>query len=794
MKTFQVYKNIKDSVYFDRMIAKGNLSHTLLVILLLPLVLTIAWLMGVLIEHILNLFNLHITFDCIKDGILWETYENYINPSVHPGSSFSHRLFMLLTGIIGIFLLNGILVSAIVSWVENRTERWKAGELHYDKKRWFQKNYALTNFVVVIGGNEMVPELVRQLLCADKTLFVLIMTNRDVPSLRKRLVSILKEDEERVVIYHGERTFIDDLSHLQIERANSIYVIGEQLDIEQSGSHHDVKNMECVKLMSQLLNNIKENTNDTTTSFSPILCRVMFEYQSSFSVFQFTDVNNSISSVLDFRPFNYYEAWAQNVLICPTLTPNIKTDDYLPLEGSCPISYDSEDIVHLIVVGMSRMGIALGIEAAHIAHYPNFIKNGKLRTKITFIDSVAKKEMQLLQGHYKEVFALSRWKYIEATDKNIFYRKSRRIFYDTEEKTWHDPLKDADSQSPYRDKDNYTLGEKIVDIDWEFIQGDLEMPAIQDYIRDAAQREHERLTIAICFPKDNASYAASLYLPDEVYEENNNVVQVLVYQPYGDAMCQSFKNRIEMKGNIPENHRNNFNLFLKLKAFGMMNSCYNIVKQQKMELAAEQLSQQYSITYEGRIGGRNSYRKKLGVDVALTAGKSMAAKQWSNNYAAAHLWTKLRSINWDGQSNIDMDNLTILAQLEHIRWNTEQLLLGYAPLLPEEQESIKEKLHYPDNVEFPNDELMQLSLNKEKIDPTQFTKLKKWLEAWKYFDEEREILKANMSHIDLCSYEVLEKIDKEAIKYDDDLTQILPLIYNRIKEIYDRPSNHTRAD
>lgn len=775
-------KKILNPVCFDRLLAKGHLSAYLLVFMLLfPLVIGGLGTIG-------QCFYSHCSWihSCswAKDGILWDTFENYIDFNGKLNVSFTHRLYLLLTGILGAVLLNGILVSIIVSWVEKRSERWRSGDLRYDKKRWFQSSYALNNYVVVIGGNEMVPELVRQIISDISPKYVLVMTNRDVASLRKRLVTLLGKDEEKVVIYQGERTLVEDISHLQIERADRVYVIGEQLDINQSGSHHDVKNMECVKLMSQLLLNNEEYIKRIKDSSEKLLCRVMFEYQSSFSVFQFTDVDDIISSVLDFRPFNYYEMWAQNVLICPSLKVDSATIKYLPLEGTSPITKDSDDTVQLIVVGMSRMGIALAIEAAHIAHYPNFVhKNmGNLRTRITFIDSIAKKEMQYIQGHYKELFALARWRYMEACDSNIYYKANCNMPYDANDSTWNNPLTDVDSHSPYRDTGNYSLGKNFIDIDWEFIQGDLEMPAIQNYIREAAIQQHVRLTIAICFPKDNASFAASLYLPDEVYDEKNNVVQVLAYQPYGDAMCDCFKNRVEMKGSTPYNHKNNFNQFAKLRAFGMVDSCYNISQQQKMELAAQQIWNQYSKTYSGRIGGRNDLRKALGKIISLKAGKSLAACQWSNTYAAAHLWTKLRCIQWDGKHKLDPESRDVLARLEHNRWNMEQLLLGYAPLTPEEQISMFDKLKQASEAEIPKDELLQISaVEKEKLDnlnKRQFPKLDKWLDAWTDYDEEREILKANMSHIDLCSFDVLKMIDNEAVKYDEDLTSILPLIYS----------------
>lgn len=766
---------LTNPIYFDRMIAKGNLKYLLLTIFGLPF---LVWAIGAVFQD----YFFGVTTD-FKNCLLLETYENFINFNQDTNSGISHRLYALFVGILGVFLLNGILVSAIVSWVEKRSERWKQGELYYNEKRWFHPQYALNHYVIIIGGNEMVPELIRQIISDDSSLQVLVMTNRDVASLRKKIASKLGPSEERVVIYSGDRIHKEDLIRLQIERADRIYVIGEQLDIEQKGCHHDVKSMECIKLMSEILRENAEYidaVNAEENKREKLMCRVMFEYQSSFSVFQFTDVDSQISSVLDFRPFNYYETWAQNVLICPSLDVEKVHPKYLPLEGKTPITANCDDTVHLIIVGMSRMGVAMGMEAAHIAHYPNFVKNPTTnrRTRITFIDSVAKKEMQYLQGHYKELFAVSRWRYLEACDDSIYYNETGHIPYDSDDASWHDPLSDENSHSPYKDIEGYTLGIGLVDVDWEFIQGNLEMPSVQCYIRDAAMKNNIRLTIAICFPQDNASFAASLYLPDEVYDEKNNVVQVLAYQPYGDAMCHCFKDVLEMTGNSALHHQLNFNQLAKLKAFGMMDSCYNIRKQQKMEKAANLLWEQYDKTYSGRIGGRNELRKAFCKEVSLKTGKSLAAKQWSNTYAAAHLWTKLRNIKWNGESEFDDETQKILAELEHIRWNMEQLLLGFAPLRPEEQIAIKNKLTIAKESNIPNNEILQLQKDNNTIlNKKQYPKLDEWLDAWEEYDKSREILKANMSHIDICSFEVLKEIDEEAIKYDEDLTRILPSIY-----------------
>lgn len=42
---------------------------------------------------------------------------------------------------------------------------------------------------------------------------------------------------------------------------------------------------------------------------------------------------------------------------------------------------------------MSRMGVAIGVEAAHLLHFPNFCRDKNIKSVITFIDENADREM-----------------------------------------------------------------------------------------------------------------------------------------------------------------------------------------------------------------------------------------------------------------------------------------------------------------------------------------------------------------------------------------------------------------
>ena len=55
--------------------------------------------------------------------------------------------------------------------------------------------------------------------------------------------------------------------------------------------------------------------------------------------------------------------------------------------------------------------------------------------------------------------------------------------------------------------------------------------------------------------------------------------------------------------------------------------------------------------------------------------------------------TKMRSIglnedDWDKFYDISQQDIEILAQVEHNRWNVEELILGYRPCTDEEQDKI----------------------------------------------------------------------------------------------------------
>ena len=124
--------------------------------------------------------------------------------------------------------------------------------------------------------------------------------------------------------------------------------------------------------------------------------------------------------------------------------------------------------------------------------------------------------------------------------------------------------------------------------------------------------------------------------------------------------------------------------------------------------------------------------------------------------------------------------MDILAKVEHIRWNMEQLLLGYSPLKYDEYTKLMEKRNKALEFYMPQRELEKLRSLVECGIKEGSKKVVEWLNVWKDYDDMKEMLKANMSHADICSFEVLEQIDKEAVEYDRVLVSILPRIYKQL--------------
>ena len=427
--------------------------------------------------------------------------------------------------------------------------------------------------------------------------------------------------------------------------------------------------------------------------------------------------------------------------------------EYMPLEGA-GLAEDSSEFVHLVIVGMSKMGIAMAHEALLQAHYPN---SDKARTRITFIDTMADKEMEFFKGRYDNMFELIRSRYINADCEA----------YD---KPWIDPFEAEDCKWAHLNEKS----ESFLDVEIEFIKGELESVGVRKCLTTMAADELARLTIAICLPQTHQAIAASLYMPMEIYK-SERLQQILVYQ------CESE----DIIANLVNNH--NSIRYEKIRPFGMLYGEY--MNDRSLYLKAMLVNVAYDVATKndavwpedisdrmdkGYVQARESW-KKLSVD-----------KMWSNKYCADSIYIKIRNImkeNPDYASSERVMELlktdkantvktltdaltaydTSLSVTEHNRWNIQQLLLGYSPY-DKELDLILQEMNEKGETE---DVKKKYSLWREKnLNGCEFSKPIKT-------DLKDSPLRI---HPNICSCEHLSRVDAKAKPYDSKINGAIPKI------------------
>ena len=650
-----------------------------------------------------------------------------------------------------------------------------------DWKRVFQKLKPY-HYAVVIGGNEVAPSVIKNLLMREEdkrnslnyvhekeNQYVILQTSSEIGEVRQTLKAYLTEEEyNRVIIYSDIRYSYEGLKALHLEEASEIYVLGENTTIDGGETYHDTMNMRCVNLMAEVLGSSIMNGRRKTrnrleiypkkilkwlyrcTKYDTKVCKVLFEYQTTYSVFQFSDVTADVKRVMHFIPFNRYESWARRVMVdnkalalVDENTKQSKQEDnfitYTPLDGNNGIKPKDTQRVHFIVVGMSKMGVAMGTQALFQAHYPNYVRDNSLKSRITFIDANAEQEMQFFRGRYATLFELARHRYIDAKEckgapLNSGYK-------------WIDPMLDSKTKWKHLSAG----GQNFLDVEIEFIKGELESEGVREYLRQVTADKRSKVTIAISLPLTHQAVAAALYMPLEVYD---NVQEIWVYQR---EAADIILNLVKAKEQDVR--------YTKLKPFGMLYGEYLVdrtlyLKALLVNAAYDMMNKQY--TWPTDMGDKENYK-----ELRKKWNQLSVSLQMSNKCFVDTIYQKIRSVfplmekpedsyGYNGKiyddvmifnkmkDNIKKD-LTALAVCEKNRWNMEKLLFGYLPCSKKDDDDLQS---YVENAEVEK----HTALKKEiKSRPTRM-------------------------HPNICSYEHLNVIDPGAKDYDLQLSMHLPEI------------------
>lgn len=571
------------------------------------------WLCGIALLLIFIGWVILVAHNGAKDTSMWKSISYFLDTnSFHNDIDSTMKvppLFTVIFTFLGMAVMSGALISVIVNILTTRVEDFRKGH----------KRYSFSRQVAIVGSGDMLVSMIRHFCCGAKN-DIVILTSSDVEQLRNKLKTCLVEKElRRVTLLYGRRDSKTELLRAKIWRAERIYITGE--DNEQE---HDTTNIHCLELIRDICNEKKNKT--------PIPCNVTFEYHSSILAVRYARYKNILTQkgghrLLDLSVTNLYESWAQNVFVSGC-SGEIT---YLPLDRG-GITIDSDKFVHLVVVTMTRMGCAMAETAAHIAHFPNFIKGKK--TLITFIDPNAGREKDFFTGRHETLFELSKWSFCSAREN--------------------------------RHEEHIPSGEDFLDVEWEFIEGTIEMPEIRAMIAEWSADSERLLTLAVCGNSPSANAASAIHLPREVYDKK---IPVLVYQR-GDSALIDIAGLSGKYGN--------------LRAFGMLSGLFDPANEARMRDGKKIM---YLYDY---FLARSQDAESIPSDAQLdNAWNDISFDlQMSNIYAANTIPTKYRSVGLAPQQMLSHDfteeQILILSEMEHRRWIMEKLLLGYRPLTEKE--------------------------------------------------------------------------------------------------------------
>lgn len=651
----------------------------------------------------------------------WAVISQFADPGNLPSAFGKGRIIAFVSAVSGVVCLSGLLVSSIVNYLSRRSQKWRQGMIRY--------NRCFKDYVVIIGCNEQTANIVKLSAKRKGVKYVLIQTRQDVEKVRKRLdLDLDKKEEDKLVFYFAERTSREDIEALRLENAKEIYILGEDV-YAGNEEDHDVFNISCLENISEYLKHAKTKGTDK------MKVHVSLEYQSTFTAFKSTHIYKSLDKNVEFLPFNIHSIWAKKILVDNfAIVPvgkkgEVKVQNYMPIDSKDGIKADDDKTVHLVIVGMNQMGTALGVQTALLAHFPNAHRKKELRTTITFIDDQAKKEGEYFRGRFATMFDLCRYRVVEAGHDTLSAGAG-----------WIDPMENG--------RYKY-LGENFMDIEWEFIQGNVASDEIRNYLVKIAESKNKVTTIAICFNHPQRSIAAALYLPEMVYRR---ALQILVYQ------LNSFDLANKVAGGEKVWKR-----YEKLHPFGMIEGSYT------EDAFDNPMAKILKFLYESKRIGPENHDNNNQIEYEYQDIKDIGSNEEINfNFARRinNLWNQLGIV--EKLSNIDMvdsipmklrslgislddisefatklkegNDLELMAKAEHTRWVTERVTMNFRPLDKSEWEAFKDKK--PGTREY----------RKEKS-------------FWK---EKRR------AHIDICSNTRLNEIDPGVHYNDIDVVSYIP--------------------
>lgn len=389
-----------------------------------------------------------------------------------------HEWLKFFVSLCGILLFSALLISVLTNIIGNIGDSYRNGT----------SRYRHNGHTLILGSGRLVDGILSSLCTSSDSSAkdIVILTEQPAAALRNRLFSsfdgeALESLKKRLTIYYGERDNAGCLKRKELVlNASDIYIIGED---EEKG--HDSRNLSCYRIVSDICSGLEKDTH----------CHLLLDERIS------ADVLRNEQSTLGGKRLmgdiiHSYGHIAQQLLVPDfedgsKLCIDYRREDGKVLQG---ITVDTPESVHLVILGMSGMGMVLAETAAQICHYPNFSK-GHRKTKISFIDADIREGMNRFIASHENLFALSHYDFVQYGQGGVSSKH-------------HSP------DASYGD---------FLDVEWEFIDADCNSSEIREMVRQLSEDKSVSLSIAVCHDDAEKTVFTALHLPKEVYASETPV-------------------------------------------------------------------------------------------------------------------------------------------------------------------------------------------------------------------------------------------------------------------------------
>lgn len=604
--------------------------------------------------------NIKINYWLLPIYLLIDT--NALNALYMGGAKSGLLIASSVVYVFGLIVCSGMLIGVITNYIGDRVQKHRDGLKHYVK----------SGHCVIMGYDDMVPSIIKEIFNKMSKTDVVLLTAMDAKMVMEKLRrSVARDKMDRVFVTFGHRTVKDYYKDIHLEAAEKIYVVGNRTRPE-----HDAINVECVDSICEYLKNPQ-------FEHRPKRITCIFEDLDTYSAFKTTEIFSDIREMgIDFIPYNFYAGWARQVFVKRSYKEKNKPDKefkYQSVYGD-GIKPDDDKYVHLVFVGTTYFSVAFAMEAAHLLHFPNFERNNSLRTRITFIEKKADEELKIFGTRNRHFFEVQPYYYRDLTEEyfpNVKDVPQEKLF-----------LKELKQHG-------------FLDVEFEFIKGDAYSSDVQKLIKDWANEHKEKqyLSIFLAMANQRDNFTMGMNMPDEVYD---NAVPVFIRQDRADDFVTNLRSAddremkyLRMEGDKPKEIVRK-GRYANIYPFGMDDMAYF-----SDEIAFYQAK---LINYLYCNSDNNHFPDTLVLNALSDETiwkeaddlwhKLKVSERWSNLYAAYSIRCKLDSLR--AMRGLDKDDhskdqlpltsteIDEIAKVEHNRWNVEKLLMGYRKAKPEE--------------------------------------------------------------------------------------------------------------